>query len=69
MVSKCIPEKQVFWIEKRNRISELNYEVVSAYYVVDYIIYQAPTLAGIIDTKLNNAIFYTKKAFEILQPQ
>lgn len=58
----------MFWIEKRNRVSDAQVEVVSVYYFSDFVIYQAPTLAGMIDTKLNNAIFYTKKAYEILTP-
>lgn len=68
VVVKSSPDKSMFWIEKRNRISDNLFEVVSVYYFSDFVIYQAPTLAGMIDTKLNNAIFYTKQAFEILTP-
>ena len=47
------------------------YDVVSVYYVLaqgmDFVIFQAPTLPHIVNTRINNAIFYTKKAFEIIQ--
>ncbi len=68
-VSKSIIDKELFWIEKRLRLSETKIEIVSAYYVVNFCIYQAPTLASIVDAKLNNAIFHTKKAYEILCPK
>ena len=42
--------------------------MVSMYYVVDWCIFQAPTLASLIDSKLTQAIFYAKKAYEILNP-
>lgn len=39
IISKYILDKQVFWIEKRDRKSPNYYEVVSVYYVVDFCIY------------------------------
>ena len=67
-----MPEKKLGWIEKRKRHGPgNNYDVVSVYYVLaqgmDFVVFQAPTLPHIVTTRINNAIFYTKKAFEIIQ--
>jgi hypothetical protein len=32
---------------------------------LDFVIYQAPTLASIINTRVNNTVFFVKKAAEI----
>jgi len=37
------------------------------YYVINFVIFQAPTLSHIVDTRINNSIFFQKKAFEIIQ--
>ena len=34
---------------------------------LNFVIFQAPTLPHIVTTRINNAIFYSKKAFEIIQ--
>ena len=69
-------ERKLGWIEKRKRHSPGNnagkhYDVVSVYYVLaidmNFVIFQAPTLPHIVNTRINNAIFYSKKAFEIIQ--
>ncbi len=67
MVSKCFPEKSLFWIEKRIRTNVRDFDVVSVYYVLNFVIFQAPTLSHIVDTRINNSIFFQKKAFEIIQ--
>ena len=67
VMTRYFLDKCLFWIEKRLRKSPDLYQVVSVYYVLDFVIYQAPTLSQIIDTRINNAIFYSKKAFEIVQ--
>ena len=72
ILNKYIPEKKLGWIEKRKRHAPGTvYDVVSVYYVLaqgmDFVIFQAPTLPHIVNTRINNAIFYTKKAFEIIQ--
>lgn len=61
------PEKSLFWIEKQYRTSPQDYQVVSVYYVLNFAIFQAPTLSHIVDTRINNSIFFQKKAFEIIQ--
>lgn len=61
------PEKSLFWIEKQYRTSPTEYQVVSVYYVLNFAIFQAPTLSHIVDTRINNSIFFQKKAFEIIQ--
>ena len=70
------PIKKLGWIEKRKRhapgnIINKSYDVVSVYYVLamgyDWHIFQAPTLPHIVNTRINNAIFYSKKAFEMIQ--
>jgi len=58
-------ERNLFFIEKRVRKSPSESQTVSVYYVLDFVIYQAPTLASIINTRVNNAIFFVKKAAEI----
>ena len=61
------PEKNLYWLEKRHRTSPDKYDVVSVYYMLEYILFQAPTLSHVIDTRINNSIFFQKKAFEMLQ--
>ena len=66
------PIQKLGRIEKRNRYGPENkYDIVSVYYVLaiefTFFIYQAPTLPSIVNTKINNAVFYSKKAFEIVQ--
>ena len=60
VVSRHFPGENLFWIEKRVRSGpeESAYETVSVYYVLNFVIFQAPTLAHIVDTRINNAIFY-----------
>ena len=67
MVSRFFPEKNLFWIEKRLRKSPKDYDVISVYYVLNFVIFQAPTLSHIVDTRINNSIFFQKKAFELIQ--
>ena len=68
---RYIVDKKLGWIEKRKRHGPgKQYDVVSVYYVLaqgmDFVVFQAPTLPHIVNTRINNAIFYTKKAFEII---
>ena len=67
VISKYEPEHNLFWIQKRYRISANKYDVVSVYYVLNFVIFQAPTLSHIVDTRINNSIFFQKKAFEVIQ--
>ena len=67
VLSKYFMDRNLFWIEKRLRSSPSEFKVISVYYVLDFVIYQAPTLASIINTRINNSIFFTKKAFEIVE--
>jgi hypothetical protein len=58
VMTKHLVEKCTFWIEKRVRRTPGSYQTVSLYYVVDFAIYQASTLAATLTNRLNNAIFY-----------
>ena len=64
-MTKGYMDRGLFFIEKRVRKSPTESQTVSVYYVLDFVIYQAPTLASVINTRVNNAIFFTKKAYEI----
>ena len=74
VLSKYFPERKLGWIEKRKRHAPgdgaKSFDVVSVYYVLaidmNFVIFQAPTLPHIVNTRINNAIFYSKKAFEII---
>ena len=35
--------------------------------MLNFVIFQAPTLSHLVDTRINNAIFFQKKAFEMMQ--
>ena len=67
------PEKKVGYIEKRKRHApgDKGFDVVSFYYFLaigpNFTIFQAPNLNHIVSTRINNAIFYTQKAFEMIQ--
>ena len=68
VVSKSFPDKNLFWIEKRHRPQpNADYDVISVYYMLNFEIFQAPTLSHLVDTRINNAIFFQKKAFEMMQ--
>ena len=77
MLTQYFPDKKLGWIEKRKRHGpgkpegKTTYDVVSVYYIMaqdlNFVIFQAPTLPHIVTTRINNAIFYSKKAFEIIQ--
>lgn len=66
VVTQLYPEKNLFWIEKRNRTSPRDFTVISVYYMLNFTIFQAPTLSHIVDTRINNSIFFQKKAFEMI---
>ena len=67
LMTKWYMDRNLFFIEKRLRKSPNESYPVSIYYVLDFVIYQAPTLASIINTRVNNSIFFVRKAFEIVQ--
>jgi len=51
-------------IEKRFRSSPVDTTTISVYYILNGVIFQAPTLKKIIDAKTQNAAFLLAKAFE-----
>ena len=67
VVSEFFPDRNLFWIQKRHRTSPTKHDVVSVYYALNFVIFQAPTLSHIVDTRINNSIFFQKKAFEVIQ--
>ena len=39
VISRYIPDKNLFWIEKRLRRSPTDYDVISVYYVLNFVIF------------------------------